>query len=306
MTWPVLLALLLCNAIWSVNPIMGKILLRSYPPYQLAQLRYGATLLTSTVIVLIYRWWRPQRLSPSRDVFSLRNFHWVASIGLITFFGSPILQYLGLIRGSATANSLIVAIEPLFAVLLARAFLGEHLSRKQMFGFFFATTGFLLLSNVKPDRLGESLSLFSIGNLFFLSVMPMEAFYTIASRKLAGRITPVSMFAAALPMGFAVLSAYLWIGHEPLPSLAPLADWHNLLALVVLGPIGTAITYIYWSEVLVDLPVAAVTLTLLGQPMLGAFSGYFFLGEHLDLWQGLGAVLILGALALQVLQKGES
>lgn len=299
MNWAVLLGLLACNAIWAFTPIMGKVLLHSYAPFQLAQIRYGAAFVTALIITLALRLLRSPRLTPLPAIRSWENFQWIVLGGLVTFFGSPILQYLGLIRGTATANSLVVAIEPLFAVLLAGLFLHERLTLRQKGSFTLALLGFLLLSNVKPHSLSETFSLFSVGNLFFLAVMPCEATYTIISRKLAGRVSPVSIFTACLAVGFFVLSSYLWFTGESLPSVAPLAEPRNLAALLLVGPIGTTITYIFWSEALVTVPVAAVVLTLLGQPVLGALAGIFFLGEKMDLWQALGAAMILAALAIQ-------
>lgn len=226
-------------------------------------------------------------------------------MGLVTFFASPILQYLGLSRSTATANSLVVAIEPLFAALLAWLFLGEKLSGRQKTGFAIAVAGFFLLSNIKPNNLAESFSLFSVGNLFFLAVMPCEALYTIISRRLVGRITPISILGASLAFGFLVLSGYFWLLGEAWPSLEPLYDPRKLGALLLVGPIGTAIAYIFWSEALTTATVAMVALTLLAQPLLGTVAGYFFLGERLDLWQGLGALLILGALTLELLPGTE-
>ncbi|MGZ3713729.1 MAG: DMT family transporter, partial [Bdellovibrionota bacterium] len=202
MSWAILLGLLACNAVWAVTPILGKFLLRSYGPYQVGQLRYGAALLTAFLILSVFRWLRPDRLTSFRTVVSRRNFHWIASLGIISFFASPIMQYLGLIRSTATANSLMVAIEPLFAALLGWLFLRERLNLQEKIGFVIALAGFFLLSNVKPNHLGESLALFNTGNLFFLAVMPLEATYTIISRRLVGRIEPVSLLIGALAFGF--------------------------------------------------------------------------------------------------------
>lgn len=305
MTWSVLTGLMACNAIWALSPIIAKHLLLSYGPMQLAQARYGAALLAAYVLLAGYRWLKPSRLSPLPAILAPRNFHWLASLGIITFCGSPVMQYLGLVRSTATANSLVVAIEPLFAALLAWLFLREKLTRIEAAGFGIALAGFLLLSNFKPHDLTASAALFNVGNLFFLAVMPMEAFYTIISRRLAGRVEPLSIFLSGITIGFILLSAYLWMGREPLPALEPLADWRNLLALLWVGPLATTITYIIWAEALITAPVAVVALTLLAQPIIGALAGYFFLGERLDLWQGLGAALILGALALQTFQPKE-
>jgi drug/metabolite transporter (DMT)-like permease len=306
MSFAILCGLLACNAVWALSAIAGKFLLQSYPPFQLAQIRYGLALFTAYFLLAAFRVLKPQRLSPLRVIIEIRNFHWIASLGIITFFGSPILQYLGLIRSTATANSLVVAIEPLFAALLAWLFLREKLTRVEAAGFAIALAGFFLLSNLKPNNLGESASLFNVGNLFFLAVMPMEAFFTIVSRRLAGRVEPLSLFISALTLGFLMLSGYLWVIGEPLPSLLPLANWKNIFALIWVGPLGTTAAYIFWSEALISAPVAVVALTLLAQPIIGALSGYFFLGERLDLWQGLGAALILSALALQTFQSKEA
>lgn len=298
MTWRILFGLLVCNAIWATNPITGKYLLRIYSPLQVAEFRCGSALLTSSLLLLFFHWRRPQILSPLRVVFSLRNFHWIAAMGLTTFFGSIVLQYLGLSRSTASANSLIVAIEPLFAVFLAWLFLSESISRHQLFAFALAIFGFLLLSNLKPDNLLASFDLFSVGNLFFLAVMPMEALHTIISRKLVGRVEPISIFGWAMLVGFLVLSFYSWAAGAEIPDLRRL-DLPAIAALVLLGPVGTAITYIYWSQALKTAPVAMVTLTLFLQPILGALAGIVFLGERMDFWQSLGGSLILIALCWQ-------
>jgi drug/metabolite transporter (DMT)-like permease len=280
---------------------MGKHLLLLYTPLQLAYVRYGSALAMAALILTYFRLRRPALLSPWRDLTGVRYFHWIASIGLITFFGSAVVQYLGLVRSTATANSLIVAIEPLFAVLLAFAFLDEALSRRQIAALALAVAGFLLLSNLKPDRLLESVAIFSVGNLFFLAVMPMEAMYTIVSRRLAGRIQPVSFFASSLFVGFSVLTLYLWMSRDAFPDWTRM-DPLSAAALAMLGPVGTTLTYIYWSVALVEAPVAAVALTLFIQPTLGAAAGLLFLGERLDWWQSLGGGMILAALVLQTIQ----
>jgi drug/metabolite transporter (DMT)-like permease len=283
----------------------GKYLLRTYSPLQLAELRYGCSVAVGALLLAYFRWKRPQVLSPMRVITSLQNFHWIAALAITTFFGSAVVQYFGLTRSTATANSLIVAVEPLFAVLLAWMFLAESLSRRQVMAFALALAGFLLLSNLKPNNFFESLGLFNVGNLFFLAVMPMEAMYTIVSRRLAGRVQPLSIFGASISLGFILLTFYFWLSREQFPDLW-LLDFRGAGALFLLGPLGTTITYIYWSIALVEAPVAAAALTLFIQPMLGAAAGLFFLGEHLDWWQIAGGIMILGALCLQSFRAKRS
>lgn len=298
MRWTLLLGLVVCNAIWASNPITGKVLLRTFEPLQVAHLRYGASALMMLLLAAVLHFRRPRALTPLPVVFRWENFHWLVWLGLMTFFGSAVLQYLGLTRSTAMANSLIVAIEPLIAVFLAWVFLREALTAIQWTAIGLALAGFLLLSNVKPHSFAESLGIFNVGNLFFLAVMPLEAMHTIISRRLAGRVTPISLMATSLAIGWLALTGYVAISDAGFADLSRL-DWRNCLSLFLIGPIGTALTYAYWSLALVNAPVAAVTLTLFVQPILGAVAGFVLLGEKLDWWQSAGGLLILFALSLQ-------
>ncbi len=139
---------------------------------------------------------------------------------------------------------------------------------------------------------------FNSGNILLLLVMPAEAMYTIVSRKLAHRLTPLSIFITALSLGFVLFTLLLLLNGIGLPDPRQISA-KSFLALIWMGPIGTTLTYAYWSLALKEAPVAAVALTLFVQPILGAFAGTFFMGENLDLWQKLGGALILVALFIQ-------
>jgi drug/metabolite transporter (DMT)-like permease len=298
MSWPVLLGLVICNAIWATNPIMGKILLQHFPPLQVSWLRYGSALGVAFLFSAGFAWKKPALVGAPRLVLRTAALPWVSAMGLITFFGSAVLQFRGLAHSTSTANAILVALEPLFAVFLAWAFLGEELRRRQGFAFVLALLGFLLLSNLKPHDFWATIQLFSFGNFLLLLTMPMEAMYSIISRKLAGRVPAMLLFTAALSFGFLALCFYLAASGLGLPDLRTLgpAGW---IALLWVGPVGTTVTYTFWTVVLEEAPVAAVSLTLFVQPILGAAFAALFLGERLDFWQGTGGALIVAALALQ-------
>jgi drug/metabolite transporter (DMT)-like permease len=276
---------------------MGKILMRTHPALQVSWLRYASAL--AAVLVLLWLLRGRAELSSRKEV--KQNFPWIFAMGLTTFFGSAVLQYKGLSLSTSTANAIIVALEPLFAVLLAWVFLGESLRWRQTIAFAAAIFGFCLLSNIQPGDLAASLALFNLGNLLILCTMPMEAMYSIISRKLVGRVAPLSLLAVGLACGFAVLTLYVHFSGVGFPFTAPLSGV-ALAAMLWLGPLGTTLTYIFWTKALQDAPVAAVSLTLFIQPILGAGMGALFLGERLGFWQATGAMLILAGLVLQTWQ----
>jgi drug/metabolite transporter (DMT)-like permease len=271
---------------------MGKILLKEFSAPQVAWWRYLFALLAALCFFPFFR--RQERKFP------LNALPYALAMGLFTFFGSAVLQYRGLSLSTASANALIVAIEPLSAVLLAWLLLRERLGWIQGAAIALALFGFFLLSNLEPGHLRASLALFNLGNLFLLAAMPMEAIYSIISRKLAGRVDAIQLFVVAIAFGFLLLTLY-GIVSSSLPPKLP-SNGLSWVALLWLGPLGTALTYIFWTFALEDASVAAVSITLFLQPILGALFGTVFLGEWLAGWQIVGALLILGALALQTSQ----
>lgn len=298
MSFTVLLGLILCNAIWATNPSMGKIVMQEFAPLHVSWLRYGLSLLSAYLLLILLRMVKPNEVSSTNEILKKRNFFWVAVIACTTFFWSPYAQYIGLSLSTSTANAIIVAMEPLFAVFLAWIFLKEKLNHFQVLAVGIALVGFMLLSSLKPFALQDSLTQFNTGNIFLLLVMPAEAMYTIASRKLMHDLSPLSIFCSALSLGFFLFTSMLLLRGYGLPNPFDISS-KSLLALIWMGPIGTTLTYAYWTLALKEAPVAAVALTLFVQPILGAIAGTIFMGETLDFWQKLGGALILVALLIQ-------
>jgi len=77
-------------------------------------------------------------------------------------------------------------------------------------------------------------------------------------------------------------------------------SWEFFLAMLWIGPVGTAFTYLYWMFALENLSVGSLALTLFVQPLVGAAFGSLFLGEYLTGMQWLGGVLILASVLGQV------
>jgi drug/metabolite transporter (DMT)-like permease len=281
---------------------MGKLLLRELPTLQVSWLRYCSALLSGLCILLAIHWRRPHFLTPARETFLSRNLPWITIMGLVSFFASPVVQYEGLNLSTSTANVLIVAMEPVITVILAWILVGEKIHGRQAVAFGIALVGFWLLSRVGPEEAAGPFGLISLGNLLLLVTIPMDAAYTVVSRKLAGRISPISLFTASLGAGFFLLTGYLFALGPGLPHLGDLS-LEGWLALLSLGPIGTAATYVFWTLALGRATVAAVALTLFVQPILGTAFGMAFLGERLGTGQAIGAALILAALALQTLYR---
>ncbi len=294
----VLAVLVLCNGLWATNPLMGKFVLEAYTPLQAGFLRYFSAFVAAVTYGIWVAWRNPDSVAPSLNQgLKKESLRWLVPVGLITFFLSPFFAYNGLALSTSSANALVVAMEPIFAALMAWFFLGEKLGKSWFLSIALAVVGFLLLSRLDPRDIVGSMAIFNIGNIFFLCQMPAEAFYSIASRKLVGRLSPVAIFGFAIPWGVLALScASLLAGGFPdLSLMTPKA----FLGTIWTGVLSTTFGYIYWSRALVDAPVAPVALTLFVQPILGSLLGVFVLKEEMTPLQIAGAGVIISALVIQ-------
>jgi drug/metabolite transporter (DMT)-like permease len=285
-----LLGLILCNLIWSANPAMGKIILTDISPELAAWCRYASALLAYLLFAAL--WLRkipePKFIRPSKAVLL---------IGFSGFCLAPLLQMTGLNSSTATDNALIVAMEPLFTVFAAWIFLGEGVSNILLVSFFVALFGFVLLTGFVPGQFG--------GNMLILISLAGEACYSVTGRKLLEKHRPIGIFGSALIAGVVFLTIALTLKGGPgiFVGLGHLT-WRSSLAILWLGPIGTAFAYFYWLTALTEAPVASLALTLFIQPVCGSIWGYFFLGERLSALQAVGGGLILAAVSFQSLPLG--
>jgi drug/metabolite transporter (DMT)-like permease len=295
--------LILCNLVWALNPLMGKALLEAYSGVQVAWLRYASGFLAFFVFALAGVIFRGRKWS--RYFFvpkNLRSGVDIAILGIGPFVVAPIFQFVGLETSQAMDNSILIATEPLISVALAWVVLGERMNRDHATSMVLALLGFLFFAGVFSSGIGAM----GIGMLFLLFAQIGEGAYSVFARKLVHDFEPLPVLGTALAIGAGILTLFVSL-YGGLPGLARV-DGGRAAALLWLGPLGSTATYFVWATVTKRVTVASMAITLFIQPMVGAFGGYFFLGEGLSAERFCGAVLILVAiayLAFRELRRGN-
>jgi drug/metabolite transporter (DMT)-like permease len=271
--------------------MMNKMIMEGFTPFQAAWLRYASAFLVYVVATtLFFRKNGPVFCLPKEKL----GMRMLLVTAFMTFTLSPITQMIGLFYSRATDNAIIVAMEPLITVFLVWAFLKEKPDPSYFFVFALSLLGFFLLS-------GFSLSQPNVGNFLLLLSQTGEASYSVFSKKLLKQFKPQQVFGSALGIGVLLLTLLgvaqgIFAGVQF--SEIPLSSW---LGLLWVGPLGTTLTYLLWTVVLVDSPVMWMVLTLFIQPVTGSILGLIFLQEQLGWIQALGAVLILGSVMIYTL-----
>ncbi len=287
------LFLALCNVVWSFHPMLGKWALQDFTPTEVAVLRYGSAALAYFLYSISFGRKRKCYATPKGWNESALFF----LLGFAPFAVSPILQLVGLSQAQSIDNAIVIAMEPLITVFMVWIFLREGMNRSQATAFGIAMLGFFLVSKFDPTASAPLSNLQFFPFLLMLISLIGESVYVVCGRVLTQRYDPVSLFGFAITCGMLCLLLYAaWIGE--LPDLRAFS-WKSMLAILYLGPIGTAASYILWVVLIKEVPVPSLALTLFIQPVFGSIWGTIWLGESFDLKQSFGALMILAAVGIQ-------
>ncbi len=290
----ILLLLVICNIGWSLHPLFSKWVLQDFNFAEAAILRYGSAALSYYIYCIFKKKETPAFALPKRK----RDIPLLLLVGFGPFAFSPLLQLVGLTTSQSMDNAIVIAMEPLFTVLLAWVLLREALTALQMIAFGIALAGFLLVSGFSLSNGSPFEDMHFMG--FFLMTMALwgESIYSVIGKLLGRKYEAIPIFGTGITVGVTFLLIYGLFSHS-IPNLTHFSSAKSILAICWLGPIGTTLSYIIWMKLLRVTPVASVAITLFVQPVFGSLWGALFAGESFTLKQTCGAALILGGMLFQ-------
>jgi drug/metabolite transporter (DMT)-like permease len=175
----------------------------------------------------------------------------------------------GEVHVEAGTASLLIAIAPVFSVLLGSLFLGERLTRSIVVGSVVALTGAAVVS------LAEGTSGFSVSALVILAAALVQGVYHFASKPLLRHRTGLEVATYAMVAGtvFAlplVPAAWHAAVHAPAAALASAA---------YLGLLPSALGFVIWAYAVARLPLAVSTAALYLVPPVALIVSFVWLAE---------------------------
>lgn len=212
--------------------------------------------------------------------------HWASALALFVYAAGFSFAYVTL-PASVGALLLFGAVQ---ATMITRGlWSGERLGGLQLLGLALALAGLigLLLPGVSaPPPLGAAL---------MLSAGCAWGIYSLRGKGTGDPIrVTAGNFLRTVPLALAL--SLLMQGRTTL-------DAAGCAAAVASGALASGLGYALWYTVLPGLRATTAATVQLSVPVLTAFGGITFLGEHLTLRLGLASVAILGGIALVILEK---
>ncbi|SRR5216683_626065 len=221
---------------------------------------------------------RPQR----------RDLPLIALCGATGMSAYQILLNWGEVHVLAGTASLLIAVAPVFSVLLATAFLGERLTRTTVLGSAIAISGAAVIAYA-----GGSAQV-SAAALVVLAAAVVQGVYHFATKPLLKRYT-----------GLEVACYAMWAGTLFLLPLAPAAVHHLAAAstsaaasAVYLGLLPSAIGFVTWGYAVARYTVAESTAALYLVPPVALAVSFVWLGETPGVIQLLGGLVSMAGVIL--------
>ena len=276
----------LSNALWGASWVVAKIALQELTPLQLAA---GRMILAGLVLLPIVVW-HARRGGLPRELWPR-----LLALGLAQAVLAKWCGYWGVQHSTAANAGLLMATEPGFTLLLAALVLGEKLTALKVASLLLGAAGAYLIifrETGWPSLSGATVA----GDAVFILGLLLEAGYSVASKPLALRYSPLAIVSASLVAG--------------LPVWLPVAAWDVALtggpaySAATLGAVAyfalgcTVFGYVVWVYALQYIDAGRVGLSVFLQPVIGTALAVAVLGEKLTWATVSGALLVLGSLGI--------
>lgn len=276
----------------SINVVTGKYLLESMPMFLFLACRFGVSTL---LLALILKCTRTPLVDPRNPQKKLLPQDWLLAIlaGLFAALLFNVFFVWGLQHTTATAAGIVGSTLPAIIALSAVWLLKERLNFSKIFALILAIIGVLII-NVDSFEETANLQHTYFGDFLILLAMFPEAFYSIISRKLAGRITPLGAAFIANAVGFLSLL--------PCALLTSTLDFSTYswfeASLIFIAGLSSLIFFWAWGWGLTFIPASTAAIFGGIMPVATAFFAIVFLSESLHWYDMLGMGLVLTSIAI--------
>ncbi len=279
--------MLLSPALFSTNMLVAKATADFMPPIALAFWRWVATLLL-VLLVVRGRLWRSRfdLASEWRDLLLL---------GALGMAVCGAFVYIGAHTTSGTNIGIIYAASPVVIVIFGWLVYGEAMSVRQTVGVAVALIGVLVVIARADLEVLLGLS-FTVGDLWIVVSASAWGVYSVLLRHRPSGMGLNERFAGIVGGGLIVMLPFTIA--EGLSGYLPPFEWSTLGWIALLAIVASFGSYQVYALVQRSLGANRAGLILYLNPLYTALLAWALLGERLEFYHLLGALLILPGLWL--------
>src|SRR5690554_2802031 len=272
-------------AIWGLNISAIKVLTDYFDPLLIAVIRM---IMAAVVINIAVVWTR--RPMPLLDITSGQWLR-LTLCAVLMVYANQIMFTTGMQTASATNSSIVLALSPLVASLLAALIFRETLTGVRVLGI---ALGFGGVFAVVFSGQGAALSGPTWGDVLIFAAMLSFVGGGLLIQDLARQFNALTISCIIYTIGAVFLCVHVSFSSASL-DLAVLAApgvWPWLL-MIFSGVMATAVCNVIWNRAIAELGVARTSLFQYWIPVFGVGFAILLLGEAFSWWHLVGLVGIL-------------
>lgn len=270
------LLLVFINLIYAATPTMMKLALGEISAVEMVWLRHTSAMLAILPLALLF----------PRTRLTLHELLSISVATLLAFSFTSVLQAEAVLRASASAGALMVAMEPVATITLAAVFLHERISRRMLLGVALGILGIVVLSGHSVRQME--------GSLLYMVAVICEASLGIFLRPLLRRHHPVHITLYCLIIASLALLPFQTTLMTDAARLSAIS-WS---AVLYLGLACSGLGTLLWLVSLQKIEVSKTACLWFVQPVGGIILAVIILGEPLTASMLTGGLIILMALGL--------
>ena len=240
--------------------------------------------------------WRQSRRAARGEIVTMtaKERLQVCVLGLLGYYLSSFLDFLGLRYITASLERLILFLSPSLVVLLSALWFKRPIERRQWLAMVLSYAGVVLVFAHDLSFGGGSEVL--LGSLFVFGSAASYSVYLICSGELIKRIGPTRLVAYAMLVSCVACIIQFFVVHSPSMLIQPAAVYGYSIIHATLNTV-VPVFMLMWAVSLIGAPTASL-LGMVG-PVSVLFLASWFLDEPITVWQMGGTVLVLaGVFAL--------
>jgi drug/metabolite transporter (DMT)-like permease len=278
------LYILLC-VIWGSTWLVIKVGYGGLGPFNVAAVRFllAGVVLAPIVPLLGARW------PTGKKEWAL-----VLWVGIVLFGADYGLIYWGEQFLDSGMTSILFALLPIVTIGFAHVYVpGDRITQRKLAGTVVAFIGIVALFGdrvrLDPTGLGPMLAI--------VASTVCAAAAGVVIKRHGTSLHPAALNAPAMLIGATALAVASLLSGDGLLLPRDSATWS---AVAYLALAGTVVTFLVYFTLLKTWSVTSLSFISVFTPAIALMLGFVFLDERPTLWTGVGAVLVLGGVALAV------
>lgn len=282
--------LVLVTLFWGGTFVAGRMIAQQMPHMTIAFIRFG---IASIILLFIAK-----QLEGGLPRLNLRQFIATFMLGMTGVFLYNLFFLAALERMPAGRTALMVSLSPIITSILAALIIGEKLGWRRWSGIALGFAGVtIIVTRGDVAQAMQSIREHSNwGELFMVGAILSWATYTIISRLALKGLSPIATttYATIFGSGLTLLGVMF-----ELDQLSPaMLNWRNACILLYLGTLGSAISFIWYSEGVKQIGASRTVVFTNLVPVFGVLLGFIVLDEPILWSMVIGGIIVIAGVSL--------